>query len=159
MNREGLAHVVCNMREIDRQEVFATTFPHDNPAHDNEAMIERTFRAGTEAGIGFIAYSGEEPVAVIGMTMAWPGVVGVWMFATDSWPLVALGLTRWARKSIIPIMRDAEVHRAQCWSMSGHHVAHRWLKYLGATLETVAPGFGREGEEFCLFAWVRGRNF
>ena len=158
---ESLSYIVCSMREADRAEVFANTYPMpaDGPTSDNESMIQRTLDAATRGGIGFIAYAGEEPVAVIGMTMAWPGVVSVWMYATDNFPEIALGLTRWARTAIFQTMTDANIHRAQCWSLSGHEAAHRWLRHLGATEECVSPGYGRSGETFHLFGWAKGRDF
>jgi hypothetical protein len=158
---EPLMFVVRNMRQIDRDEVFATGFsmPPDGPMTDDDMMVQQTFDAATRDGCGWIASLNGEPIAAIGMTLLWPGVVSVWMFATDSWPKVALALTRWAKKAIFQIMSDANIHRAQCWSLSGHDTAHRWLRHLGATEECVSPNYGRSGETFHLFGWSKGRDF
>ena len=161
LNYEGLLYIVQNMRAKDREEVFATgyRFDADSGMTEDEFMARMSYDAGTKRGIAFLAYRDGEPIAVIGMSMMWPGVASVWMYSTDSWPLVALPLTRWAKKNMISLMESAAIHRAQCWSLSGHDVAHRWLKMLGASEECVVPGYGRDGETFHLFGWSKGRNF
>lgn len=158
---EPLSYIVRNMREQDRAECFATCYPvlDDSPTSDDELMIQRTFDAANRHGCGWIASFAGEPIAVIGISMMWPGVASVWMYATDSFDKVGLALTRWARKAIFQIMSDANIHRAQCWSLSAHDTAHRWLRHLGATEECVAPGYGRGGETFHLFGWSKGRDF
>lgn len=158
---ETLSYIVRNMRQIDRDEVFALSYPMgpDNMTTDDELMVNITFDAANNEGCGFVASLDGEPIAVIGMSMMWPGVASVWMFATDSWPKIALALTRWAKKAIFQIMSDANIHRAQCWSLSGHDIAHRWLRHLGATEECASPNYGRAGETFHLFGWSKGRNF
>ncbi len=160
---DGLRHIVRNMRAADRDEVFAT-FPRypdtiDGRAERDEHFVQLSYLAAAERGISFMACHRGEPVAVVGMVMMWDGVAAVWMVATDKWQTVALPLTRWAKKTIIPLMKDAGIHRAQCWSMSGHDVAHGWLKRLGATEECASPGYGRDGQTFHLFAWSKGRDF
>lgn len=158
---EPLAYIVRNMRQIDHDEVFATHYPMppDSETTDDELMVQQTYDAANRFGTGWVVSLNGEPIATIGITMLWPGVASVWMFATDSWPKIALELTRWARKAIFQIMSDANIHRAQCWSLSGHDTAHRWLRHLGATEECVSPGYGRNGETFHLFAWSKGRDF
>jgi len=158
---EPLCYIVRNMRQLDRDEIFATHFPvaSDSPLTDDDLMIQQTYDAANRDGCGWIASINGEPVAVLGITLMWPGVASVWMYATDSWPKVALALTRWAKKAIFQIMRDANIHRSQCWSLSGHDIAHRWLRHLGAAEECVSPGYGRNGETFHLFAWSKGRDF
>lgn len=158
---EALAFIVQNMREKDRQEVFATAFPlpEDSQTTDDELFIRQTYDASTREGCGWVAFSEGEPIAAIGISMMWPGVASVWMFATESFPKIALPLTRWAKKTIIQIMNDAGLHRAQCWSLGSHGEAHRWLLHLGAEQEAVVEGYGRDGETFHLFGWVKGRNF
>lgn len=158
---EPLTYIVGNMRALDRAEVFATSYPmpEDSDTSDDGMMVRQSLDAATRRGIGFIAYCGSEPCAVIGLTMMWPGVASVWMYATDNFPKIALELTRWAKTAIYQAMTDANIHRAQCWSLSGHGVAHRWLRHMGATEECVSPGYGRGGETFHLFGWSKGRDF
>lgn len=145
------------MRAADREEIFATHFFKGDGAEDQEYAT--AILANAKTGVLWVAYSGSEPVALMGLDLMWPSVAAIWMFATDRWLSVGLGLTRFARQTIVPLLKDAGIHRAQCWSQDGHETAQRWLEMLGATFETISPGYGRNGESFCLFAWVKGRDF
>ena len=158
MEYEPLLYITQNMREKDRTEILATLYEMTTE-ESNELMTRITLDAANKMGIGWIGYRGDEPIAVLGMTMMHPNVAQVWMYATDSWPMVALSLTKFAKNTIIRLLKDSGTHRAQCFSIAGHEVAHRWLKMLGATEECVAPNYGRNGEAFHLFAWSEGRDF
>ena len=158
MEYEPLLYITHNMREKDRAEILSTLYEMTR-AEATELITQMTLDASTKSGIGWIGYRGGEPIAVLGLTMMHPNVAQVWMYATDRWPLVALSLTKFAKKTIIPLLKDSKTHRAQCFSIEGHEVAHRWLKMLGATEECVAPNYGGNGEAFHLFAWSEGRDF
>lgn len=84
-----------------------------------------------------------------------PNVVTLLFFATDSFPQIALGLTRFIRQNLFLRYRQAGVHRIEAISMDGHAAAHRWLKTLGLQHEAELRGFGKNGETFHQFAWVR----
>lgn len=144
------------MRAADREEIFALHYDYEE---DADLIYTSAILASAEKSVAWIAYNGTEPVAALGMNLLWPGVASVWMFATDGWLSVCFGLTKFAKRTIIPLLQDAEIHRAHCWSQDSHHVSHRWLERLGATHETMVPGYGKNGEAFCLFAWVKGRDF
>ena len=144
------------MRAADREEIFATHFDY---GEEEDSTYATMILEGSKRGIAFIAYNGSEPVAVLGIDLLWPRVACVWMFATDGWLSVCFGLTKFARRTIIPLLNDADIHRAQCWSQDSHRVSHRWLESLGATFETMVPNYGKNGEAFCLFAWSKGRDF
>lgn len=138
--------VARRMRADDRAEIFATRWDED-PARfacDVIQISRHGIVAATDAGL---------PAAAIGASEFWPGVWSVWMFATDDWPQVALGVTKWARRRLMPQVLKAGAHRAQCHSLESHNEAHRWLAMLGAQAEARACGLGRHGEDFITFTW------
>lgn len=146
LNHSDLLYVADNMREWDRREVFATRWD-DDASGLCDAII-----AGGE--FGWVA--GQDlPVAAFGAIPTWQGNWQVWMFATDRWPEVALGVTRFIKKVMIPALEESGCHRAECRSMEGHDVAHRWLESLGADKESELPHYGRNGETFYLYRWTR----
>ena len=155
---EPLLYITQNMREADRHELLATLYEMSDP-EATELITQMTLDAANKRGIGWIGYYGDEPIAVLGMSMIHPNVAQVWMYATEGWPMVALSLTKFAKRTIIGLLKDSGTHRAQCLSIEGHDVAHRWLSMLGATEECVCPNYGRDGEAFHLFAWSEGRDF
>ena len=146
INHSDLLYVADNMREWDKREVFATRWD-DDASELCDAII-----SGGE--FGWIA--GQDlPVAAFGAIPTWQGNWQVWMFATDRWPEVALGVTRFIKKVMIPALEESGCHRAECRSMEGHDVAHRWLESLGAYKESELPHYGRNGETFYLYRWTR----
>lgn len=144
------------MRAADREEIFAT---HFDLGSESDSVYAEIILQSASSGIAWIAYNGLKPVAVLGMNLIWPGVASVWMFATNQWLSVCLSLTKFVKRQMIFVLKDAGIHRAQCWSQDSHDVAHRWLESLGATFETMVPCFGKNRESFCLFSWTEGRDF
>lgn len=144
-NLLDVLYVARNMREWDRREIFATRW-NDDPDALTVEIVSRCGPCWWVAGT-------ERAIAVIGATEIWPGVWSAGMFATDEFPKIGLSLTRWVRKSMIPLLRSEGMHRAECRSMAGHEVAHRWLALLGAEMESRVPNYGKGGEDFFTFAW------
>jgi hypothetical protein len=126
-------------------EIFATRWD------ENPAALAALHLVDT----AIVARVDGQPVAVCGAMEIWPGVWSVFMFATDRWPEVALSVTRWVKRHLIPALVAVGAHRAECHSIEGHHTAHRWLGLLGAHVESVARGMGKKGEDFRRYVWLR----
>lgn len=138
--------VAANMREDDRREIYATRWLDDPEDIANDCHIHRK--------TGYIACLDDgKPVAAIGAIEIHPHVWSVWMFATDDFPKIALELTKFAFRHLAPAIRKVGGHRAECRSIVGHEAAHRWLRFLGAKEEARLSGYGKNGEDFILFAW------
>lgn len=143
---EDTARVAAKMRDIDRREICAL--------HGTDDPVEATSLIRFLPHIGATVWR-DEPICAIGAAFMWPGVVSVFMFATDRWPEVALETTRFVRKMLLPALRDGGVHRLQCYSLAEHTEAHRWLRYLGADREAPEPEFGKNRENYLLFTMSR----
>jgi hypothetical protein len=140
----ALRHVVHNMREWDRKEIFATRNAYD--PDDFAAFIEMV------PGPKWIAWAGDEPVASIGCCPFWPGVWSPWCFGTDRFPEASLLLTRLGKRVIIPGVREAGGRRLEVKSIEGHEDAQAWLtRCFGCHLEATHPKYGRDGETFHTF--------
>lgn len=77
------------------------------------------------------------------------------MIATEDWRHVAPSVIKWAKRSAMPALYLQGFKRAECRSISGHPEAFRFLTHLGFVCECTVPGYGRNGEEFHQFAFVR----
>lgn len=141
-------YVVRNMRAADRDEIFALR----SDADPDRLAVDVAQRWAT---VGQVAWDDGVPVAVVGATLLWPGVWMAWMFATDAWPKVGRGVTRFIRTSMIPGLVDRGAHRCEARSIISHTEAHRWLRSLGATEEARLRRYGRNGEDFLVFRWDR----
>jgi hypothetical protein len=145
---DTVLHVARNMRDRDREEIYNVRWD-DNPfTIVNDVMARREF--------SWVAWRDQMPCAVIGGMLVHPGVWSMYCFATDDFPRVAIGLTRFAGKTLVPTLFDkVGAHRLQCDSHEKHVDAHRWLSTFGAELESVKRAYGRDGADYFTFAIVR----
>ncbi len=144
-----LVYIARNMRALDAEEILPLTW-----SGKPEDLAQRISVSG---GLAHVALSGVMPVATWGANMTRPDFWSVWMFTTDRWPKVALTVTRHIRNELIPALVADGAVRADCWSMEGHDVAHRWLEALGATKEATAEDYGPTRKKFYCYSWTRSR--
>jgi hypothetical protein len=55
---------------------------------------------------------------------------------------------------MLPSLVEGGVHRIECRSFMGRNDTHKWLTSLGAYPEAVLAAFGRQREDFVLYAWL-----
>lgn len=143
---EYVGHVVRNMRQADRDEIWALQW-------DDVDDVAYTVRC-MSSGYAFVL-GAERPIAYVAGVPMWPNVWQVGMFATDEWPRIAMYTTKFVRRCVIKGLVDTGAIRAFCYSSATHHIAHRWLESLGAERECEQRNFGKNGETFYTYAWHR----
>lgn len=142
----AVLHVCINMRDRDRDEVYATRWT-DSPLDLAEDMTRIP-------GPKWVAWrEGIGPVAAYGAMPMWPGVWSLYLFATPHFQHVAWDVTRHIRRVMMTSLSIAGAHRAEARSLSTYLEAHAWLERLGARREGELKGYGRGGEDFITFAW------
>lgn len=92
-------------------------------------------------------------VAFIAAHRTTPHCFGISMAATPEWPSVALSVTKWVRREMIPILRSVGALRAEARMVDGHPSAGKWMESLGAVHEAEMPLAGINGETLHLYAW------
>ena len=97
----------------------------------------------------------DENIAIIAYVPLRKGVWSLGMFATDNFQKVGKFLTKRIIRDIIPSLSAAKAHRIEAQSISGYDEVHKWLKFLGLKEEAKLNGFGKNGEDFVQFSWVR----
>lgn len=145
---EGVYHVVHNMREKDKVEIYATQWSDEPSIFSTEVC-----RYGNFAFVGH-AEDGE-PVVCAGAVPRWDGVWQLWMFATDRFPEIAMSAHRFAKTVFFPSLDAAGWHRLEAHSIGTHDVAHRWLEKLGAYKESEMTKYGKRGETFFVYCWTK----
>jgi hypothetical protein len=138
--------VVWNLRASDRQEAFA-----DRWDDDPDSLAVEIARGWGK--LGWVAMHEGRPVAVFGATEKWPGVWSCWLLATDEWPKVALGVTKFVKRRIMPYLVETGAIRCEARSIDGHTKSHRWLAAIGCVQEARLRRYGRNGEDFLVFRW------
>lgn len=143
-DHESVLHVVRNMRERDRKEIYNLRWDN-NPFVIMDAVM-------AQGDFSWVAWLDDKPQAVFGGAPTHPGVWSMFAFATDEFPRLALGLTRFATKTAIPTLFDkCGAHRLQCDSHEKHTSAHRWLELMGAAKESVKKQYGKDGADYFVY--------
>lgn len=150
-NVRDVSFIAGNLRDNDKTEVLCQL-----PAGITQQEIGYIC---TRAGTSFIAYLDSKPVMVFGfdpVTLA-GNVLNAWAFGTKDSPKVIHQLTIWLKDNLLRDWLAQGVTRIEARSFIDHQDAHKWLRSTGAVEEGTLQNFGRDGEQFVLFAWHRNR--
>ena len=143
--------VAENLRERDREELFATRYGDDPADVARDAVASGAFRWG--------AYLDGEPVAMIGAFPRWPGVWTAWAYGTDDWPRAVLTVTKHVKRFMLPALYRAGATRVDACAMENHTDARAWLGALGAEPEIVLHKWGKNGQSFINYIWTRETTY
>lgn len=144
---ETVLHVVLNMRERDKEEIYGVRFDPNPFLLVNDVMAQASY--------SWVAWHDGRPIGVGGGAPRHPGVWNMYMFATDEFPRIALGTTRFVRKTVFPqLFGELDARRLQCDSHEAHTDAHRWLEGAGFVKESVRRAYGKDGADYFHFARV-----
>lgn len=99
-----------------------------------------------------------QPAAAYGFSRAAafdPDHWQAWAFGTDRFRRCVPQMTRHLN-AIRPIV-ERDCRRLQVITHDEHDIAHRWIESFGGKREGVLRSYGRSGEDFFLYSWVRDR--
>lgn len=140
-------YVMRNLRDLDQIEASATS--HSDDPEDWARLI---------AGAGpfqWGVYLNGTPVALTGAMQRWPGVWSGWCLGTADFPRVALSVTRLIKRVMLPALFDSGMLRADAYALQSYAVTHKWLNFLGAKAEAALENWGKNGETFVSYVWLR----
>ncbi|MFY9292825.1 MAG: hypothetical protein WAP03_19340 [Methylorubrum rhodinum] len=147
---EAVYSVAINMRVRDREEFGAVAAFR---THGEMALhLRDTF--GRRHGFICVRADDDTPVCIGGAVQHRPGVATLGFFATDRFPEVAVGVTRFVKRHYIPSQIATGVHRIECVSLAAYPEMHRWLETLGLSLEATFEAYGKDREDFVQYVQV-----
>ena len=142
--------VAQQMRARDRDEFMPLT----HFATHAELVASLVERFGEHPDC-FIVNGDPGPVAVGGLLLHRPNVATLLFFATDDFAPEGANFTRFVVQRLFPTYIERGVHRIECAALAEYDEMHRWLGVLGLAREAVLLGFGRGGETYIQFSWVK----
>jgi len=143
--------VAQRMRERDYKEIVCTTH-----AQDRIELSDHIARTWSQSPWTYVFGTKEEGrIACLTLTSMRPGVWNVGLFATDKLEIIGKPLTKHVIKAIIPMIFEIGAHRVEAQSIVGYEEVHEWLRFLALKPESMLYGYGKNGENFINFAWVR----
>lgn len=141
-----LSYVASRLRPEDEREA-SCQFEQFSPAllatvslKDHAYCVE--VNGNPEAAFGACSTSHK------GLWVAWS-----WM-STKGWRAVPK-ITEFVRDVMIPDIIAQGCWRCEARAMAENTGAHRWLRRMGAYERCELPGWGKNGEDFRLFEWLR----
>lgn len=146
VGKEGLAHIVANLRPRDRAEIFGMRWDDDE-----KLLVEQINLAAGD--LWRMWWVDDEPVAVNGVCPIRPGVVIAGAFGTNKWRRTIRAMTRWSLDYVIPVLVRAGYHRGEAYVLAVNTDSRRWIELLGGEVEALLKGFGRSREDYLLYAW------
>ncbi len=147
-----VSYIAAHLREADKEELECQ-WSHYDPVH-----LAYLIETQSITGMSWVAYRHDQPVGALGFSYASgldPDIWQAWAFGTDGFLKVIPELTRLGNEVALPMILEGTVRRIQAFTLKGHDVAHKWLEAFGARYEGTLRAWGRNGEDFDVYAWVR----
>lgn len=143
--------IAANMRRPDLREISCLW-----ETWDTRALGLCALETAVPGMVWSVWYEGQ-PAAAFGFSRASafdPEHWQAWAFGTDRFTRCVPLITRHILSLRVSIEQNCR--RLQVISYAGHAGAHRWIEALGARREGRLGSYGRGGEDFYVYAWVRG---
>ena len=147
VTKQALAFIAENMRQPDREELWASAGLQPAPALRISVAISDAF-VWTDKGVPFAAagVSGETSITGVGVP---------WLLGTDA-------IERWPRRVAFIARRQLRDWQQRFDRLENHtHVRNiamiKLLEKLGFSIEDAKP-WGRYGEYFHRFSWTKGEE-
>lgn len=139
--------VAVDLRPEDRRELAVTRDPDDV-----ESLVRDALRSDYKWSASWTEDWKPLPVFAFGATLTDKGRgAHVWAFGSSDAFRVLIPVTKFIKRSMIPLLVGSGVHYAQAVSHSENETAHRWLQRLGFSLKATIPGIGGRNEDMLLF--------
>ena len=141
--------IASNMRQIDKDEIYCQMH-EPTPAKLAHLQLNLSPRFAYQALIN------DEPVMAFGVAEFQPGLGHLWAYGTKRMYGAIKRVTEFINHDIHKeILSDSSVHRVECRTISTHKASHRWLEQIGLKFITDLPCYGKNAEDFKLYALTR----
>ncbi len=143
-----VSYVVANLRPDDKREIDCQVPPGVKPA----AIAESSLAAGD----AFVVLRHRQPCGAFGFAPISEGVLSAWAYGASGFERCIPALTRFVFGELVSVWTSLNIRRIEARSIESHTSAHRWLEATGAVRLCALDQWGRNGERFLLYEWVRG---
>ncbi|MBW8640488.1 hypothetical protein K1W69_25070 [Hoeflea sp. WL0058] len=143
-----VSYIVANLRPDDRSEIRCQVPPDAKPA--------AIAASGLAAGEAFVVLRGGQPSGAFGFAPISEGVLSAWAYGACGFERCIPAVTRFVFRELVDAWNAGGIRRIEARSIDSHTAAHRWLEATGARRRCALEQWGRNGERFLLYEWVRG---
>ena len=151
--RRDVTYIAVNMREHDKREVMGV-LPEWMAPGQAGLLVDHA----TPEGFKWVASYKGDPVCAFGVAPQsdlTPWLWSAWAFGTTRMWRVIPAVSRYSLRVWPRLLIEAGCTRVEVRSSVDHDIAHRWLEGLGAWQEAILSNYGRDGEDYQLWAWLK----
>jgi hypothetical protein len=99
-------------------------------------------------------YMGDEVLAVIGLSLIWPGVAEVWAITSESISKAPISFHKAVKETLDHYMFTLRLHRVHMNVPAHFKIGQRWAESLGFHCESKLAKFGPDQSDFFQYARV-----
>jgi hypothetical protein len=147
----ALHYILERPSHWDRIELQATAWDDSQLASNLLARIVES------SGLAMVA-RGEHPITACGMVPMSPGVAVAWAVSTAEHRHAIIPVTRFIRTFGAAVAAKCNLHRIEFRALAARPDVARWVSLLGAKPEATLSCFGKNGEDFILYRWLRDEH-
>lgn len=144
-----LSYIAANLRPDDKAEIDCQC----------EAWKPAQLALAALQGHAYVVTLDGNPEAAFGATEQRTGLWIIWSWGSRRMWRTVPTITKFCMEVVIPDVLNAGAMRGEARAMASNQMAVRWLERLGATRQGVLRNFGKNGEDFLLFEWVRSKDW
>jgi hypothetical protein len=101
------------------------------------------------ANFSWVAWADGKPTAVFGAIEIHKGVWQIYMLTTTAFPKIAIPLTRFLKRIMVPMLfDDLGCRRLEGFFHQDNTFIHRWVEGFGATKEFVKKHYAPDGADY-----------
>jgi hypothetical protein len=141
-----MSYVLYNLNPADEAETACQIDPELRRDHLAYMLLM--------SGDNFAVRIDDQPVAVFGTAPLNRACLSVWALGTKRMRKALPAIWRHMIDKHLPDVVEQGYRYMEARSLSTHVEAHRWLRWLGATVLGEPHEYGRDRETFLLFRWT-----
>jgi hypothetical protein len=145
---EMLRYILEHLSDIDRIELEATAWDNRRIA---DALVSRIMDGAMVAMIA----KGDRPITACGLVPLSPTVAVAFAFSTPEYRRAIIPVTRFIRGFGTAFAIKTAIRRIEFRALAARPDVGRWVRLLGAKPEATLSCFGKNGEDFILYRWLR----
>ena len=155
---DDIFQIVLAARERDLAELLAVSWASDPlDLADETATFFLSFRDAypDRCNVKVACTPKGQPFAVFGWARVRPATASLVLFATPEISRFRKAFLRNALSEWGPVLANSGIIRVECQTLEGYKEIHGWLEILGLRREATMLNYGKQGEVFVTFSWVR----
>ena len=103
-----------------------------------------------DSGYCWVFFYDGKPEAFYGVCETLPGIWSVFGFGTENFYKIKYTVTKFIKRRVIPIVVAKNARKAVALVRGD---GNKWLQNLGAKIEVVLKGWGKDGSNYTMLTW------